>query len=219
MPCHWLPCFAFPMHPSEIGRSYDQIAPRWLEPHLETNGMAAFSRALQFLPKDKLPPLRFALDVGCGCSSRFVDLLMQEGFAVTGVDVSAEMIAIARQRRPEVAYHVGDIATWELPRTGPAYHFISAWDSTWHLPLAEQVPVLRKLCAALAPGGVLIFTTGGLDAPEEKHDSSMGVPVHYSVLGIPETLRVLAEAGCICRHLEYDQQPELHVYVIAQKSV
>jgi len=205
------------MHPSEIGRSYDQIAPQWLEAHLETNGIAAFRRALQFVPNCDEGQLRLALDVGCGCSSRFVDLLGQEGYTVAGVDVPAEMIALARERRPEVAYHVGDITTWELPHAGPAYAFISAWDSTWHLPLAEQAPVLKKLCAALAPGGVLIFTTAGLDGPEEKHDSSMGVPVYYSVLGIPETLRVLHECGCVCRHLEHDQHPEKHVYVIAQK--
>ncbi len=200
------------MQPAEIGRSYDQIAQQWLEPHLETNGIPAFRRALQFV---KAGQSRHALDVGCGCSSRFVDLLKGEGFEVEGVDVSGEMIALARQQRPQVRFHHADISTWELPRAG--YDFISAWDSIWHLPLADQAPVLRKLCAALTPGGVVLFTTGGLDAPEEMDDSSMGVPVHYSVLGISETLRVLAEAGCICRHLEYDQHPEKHVFIIAQK--
>jgi hypothetical protein len=29
---------------------------------------------------------------------------------------------------------------------------------------------------------------------------------------------VLSEAGCICRHLEYDQYPESHLYLIAQKA-
>lgn len=40
------------------------------------------------------------------------------------------------------------------------------------------------------------------------------VPRHASV---PKTMQVLAEAGCTCRHLEYDQHPELHVYVVAQR--
>lgn len=199
------------MHPSEIGRSYDQIAHQWLEPHLQTNGIATPERALQFL--DTQQP-RFAFDVGCGCNSRFADLLLGKGFQVEGLDVSAEMIALARKNCPERTFHLADIRTWELPRQ---YDFISAWDSTWHLPLADQAPVLKNLTAALAPGGVLIFTTGGLDAPEEKHDSSMGVPICYSVLGIPETLRLLHESGCICRHLEYDQWPEKHLYVIAQR--
>jgi RimJ/RimL family protein N-acetyltransferase len=45
----------------------------------------------------------------------------------------------------------------------------------------------------------------------------MGPPMYHATLGIPKTLQVLAEAGCVCRHLEYDQHPELHVYVVAQK--
>ena len=41
--------------------------------------------------------------------------------------------------------------------------------------------------------------------------------MYYSVLGIPKTLEVLSAAGCICRHLEYDQYPEQHLYMIAQR--
>lgn len=41
--------------------------------------------------------------------------------------------------------------------------------------------------------------------------------MYHATLGIPETLDVLAKLGCVCRHLEYDQHPELHVYLIAQK--
>lgn len=200
------------MLPAEIARSYDQIARQWLEPHLQTNGIAAFQRALQFVGTESP---RFALDVGCGCNPRFLDLLQAQGFRVEGVDISAEMISLARQNRPQATFHLADISTWDLPRQ---YHFISAWDSTWHLPLAEQAPVLKKLIAGLVPGGVLILTTGGLDAPAEKHDSSLGVPVSYSVLGIPALLLLLDESNCICRHLEYDQWPEKHLVVVAQKT-
>jgi hypothetical protein len=42
--------------------------------------------------------------------------------------------------------------------------------------------------------------------------------MYHATLGIPKTLQVLAEASCVCRHLEYDQYPEDHVYVIAQRA-
>jgi RimJ/RimL family protein N-acetyltransferase len=67
-------------------------------------------------------------------------------------------------------------------------------------------------------GGVLVFSTGGTDGPDERQNSFMGPPMYHATLGVPKTLRVLAEAGCVCRHLEYDQYPEAHVYLIAQKS-
>ena len=67
------------------------------------------------------------------------------------------------------------------------------------------------------PGGIFIFTTGGLDAPSEKVDAAMGPKMYYSVLGIPRTLELLSECGCVSRHLEYDQYPQAHVFIIAQR--
>jgi hypothetical protein len=64
---------------------------------------------------------------------------------------------------------------------------------------------LSKIMQSLTPGGVCIFKTGGLDAASEKVDSVMGPQMYYSVLGIPNTLKVISESGCVCRHLEYDQ--------------
>jgi len=197
------------MHPHALARSYDEIAHVWQEPHIQTFGIAQFERAIRFTTQRG-----HALDIGCGSSTRFLDLLLRHGFEAEGLDVSERMIALARQSRPGITFHHADISTWELPRS---YDFISAWDSIWHLPLAAQEPVMRKICAGLKPGGVFLFTTGGLDGPEEKSDSSMGPMVHYSVLGIPRTLELLIECGCVCRHLEYDQPPEKHLYIIAQK--
>ncbi len=203
------------MHPSEIAASYDTIAHRWLEPHLETNGIPQHQRALQFRATDIVGErAAVALDVGCGCSGRFFRLLEGAGYQVEGLDISERMIALVRERHPHVRFHQADICEWISPRQ---YDFITAWDSTWHVPLDRSEDVLRKLCAALNPGGILIWTTGGLDEPTEKRDASMGPPVYYSVLGIPQTLQTIAAGGCICRHLEYDQYPELHLCIIAQK--
>jgi SAM-dependent methyltransferase len=197
------------MRPEDIGRSYDTIASKWQEPQLQSNGIAAFERALQFTQAR-----RCALDIGCECSGRFIDRLLAAGFQVEGVDVSAQMIGLARARNPGVTLYRADIGRWAWPR---AYDFILGWDSVWHVPLAEQRAVLEQMCAGLAPGGVLLFTLGGTDEPGEKRDACMGPPMYTATLGIPQTLAVLAGGGCVCRHLEYDQYPQLHVYVIAQK--
>ncbi len=197
------------MHPSEIAASYDSIAHQWLEPHLESNGIRQHEHALRFRSGGGV-----ALDVGCGCSGRFLRVLESHGYEMEGLDVSSRMIALAKERSPGVTFHHADVCEWEPSRQ---YDFITAWDSIWHVPLDCSESVLKKLCRALSPGGVFIWTAGGLDGPEEKQDSSMGPPVAYSVLGIPKTLQTIAEAGCVCRHLEYDQLPEKHVFLIAQK--
>lgn len=157
-----------------------------------------------------------ALDAGCGGNGRLTDFLLAQGFDVEGVGVSQRMVELTRKRHPEVRFYHADLCRWELPRK---YDLITAWDSIWHVPLADQPPLLQKLCDGLNPGGVLVFTIGGTDQPDEVHDAHMGVPMYTATLGIPWTLSLLAENGCVCRHLEYDQYPELHVYIIAQKIV
>jgi SAM-dependent methyltransferase len=195
------------MTPEQVAASYDRIAHQWLE--VSTYGFAQIERSIAFVQNKGV-----ALDVGCG-TGRCLGLLARHGFGTHGIDASTAMIGLARDRHPEAQLSHADICRWELPRS---YDLIVAWDSTWHVPLDRQEPVLTKLCRGLVAGGVLVFTTGGTDAPSEKQDSCMGPPMYYGALGIPKTLQVLAESGCTCRHLEYDQYPEDHVYIIAQKA-
>lgn len=198
------------MHPAEIAASYDSIAHQWLEPHLATNGIRQHEHALKFRLKGGL-----ALDVGCESSGRFLRLLESHGYTVEGLDISAQMIALAKAQSPDATFYHANVCEWTPKKQ---YDFITAWDSIWHVPLDRGETVLRRLCGALNPGGVFIWTAGGLDGPDEKWDSAMGPPVYYSVLGIPKTLLTISDAGCVCRHLEYDQLPERHVFFIAQKT-
>jgi SAM-dependent methyltransferase/GNAT superfamily N-acetyltransferase len=196
------------MTPEQVAASYDWIADRWLD--RSTYGFAQVERAVAFVKHTGM-----ALDVGCG-TGRMMGLLGKHGFRTDGIDTSQAMIALARERHPEARLFHADICRWELPRL---YDLIVAWDSVWHVPLGQQAAVLTQLCRGLSAGGALVFTTGGTDAPSEKEDSCMGPPMYHATLGIPKTLQVLAESGCVCRHLEYDQHPELHVYIVAQKAM
>lgn len=196
------------MSPRETARRYDQIARWWQENVPPSYGLTALRLALRFAPSNGT-----ALDVGCGSQGRFMQALREHGFQTEGLDVSAEMIVLARERDPDSTYHIADVSTWAFPRN---YDFISAWDSTFHLPLDLQEPVLRKLCAGLAPSGVLLFTCGGGEAGEIE-GSFQGQDFGYSTLGVESFVRILDEEGCMCRHVEYDQYPEKHVVIIAQK--
>lgn len=198
------------MKPEETGSHYDRIALWWQKHHVHsTYGIAALERAIKFVENKST-----ALDVGCGSSGRFIEVLLKNGFTPTGVDISSEMIALARQQHPDVTFYAEDICTWQLPQK---YDLISAWDSTFHLPLAEQKPVLQKMCDGLNPKGILLFTCGGGIGPGEISGGFEGQTFDYSTLGVNEFLQVISQSGCTCRHLEYDQYPENHVYIIAQK--
>jgi SAM-dependent methyltransferase len=199
------------MEPRETAAVYDQIGHHWAEADFPaTSGIAQHERALRFCSTAP----RTALDVGCGSSGRIIELLLQRGCAVEGLDLSTRMLALARARHPHVTFHHADICTWAPPR---AYDFISAWDSIWHVPLDRQPAVIAKLCGALNPGGIFIFTSGGVDQPGERTNPCHGVPLYHAAPGIPALLRTIDAAGGVCRHLEFDQWPESHLYVVVQR--
>jgi SAM-dependent methyltransferase len=196
------------MEPRQTAAHYDRIA-GWIQQSTSpTYGLAALRRALAFTAGPGV-----ALDVGCGPTGRFLTVLEEAGFAVEGLDASAEMLALARTRNAGATFHHADICEWEFSR---AYDIVTAWDSIFHLPLDRQEPVLRKLCAGLAPGGVLLFTCGGVP-PGEISGEMQGLRFDYSTLGPERNVAILAEEGCLVRHLDFDQWPEGHVVVIAQR--
>ena len=198
------------MDPEDTSKQYDRVASWWLgQMDGSSYGLAALERALQFVTTGGN-----ALDVGCGCEGRFLRLLVERNFHCSGLDISEQMIAIAAERLPGVTFIRNDICSWQLPKK---YELIVAWDSTFHLPLKNQEPVLRKLCDGLVEGGILLFSCGGGEQPGEIQGEFGGQRFEYSTLGIPEYLRVLSQSSCSIQHLEYDQFPENHVYIIAKK--
>ncbi len=68
------------MDPEALGREYDKKASHWQEPFLQANGLAQFEKAIRFT-KNRGP----ALDIGCGSSGRFIDLLRDHGFVPEGL--------------------------------------------------------------------------------------------------------------------------------------
>ena len=201
------------MQTPSTAAAYDLLAERWLDGAFNpSNGMRQHERALAFLDRQAEG---WALNVGCGCNTRFNPLLRAHGLQIEGVDISARMIDLARAADPQVVLHHADICDWPLARS---YRFISAWDSIWHVRLEAQAALMRKLMRSLGPGGVFILSTGGLDQAGEHVDATMGPEVYYATLGIPGLLALIDEAGCVCRHLEFDQYPEKHLFMVVQQT-
>ena len=196
------------MKPSEIGKKYDKIAQWWHDQNEQSSyGVSQFDRAVGYTSGGNK-----ALDVGCGSGGRFVRILENSGFSVTGLDVSSEMIKLAGSNHPEHHFIHQDICDFE---TKEVFDFIVAWDSIFHLPLVMQKPVVVKLSQLLTKGGILIYTFG--DAQGEHTDQWHKDTFYYSSIGINENMQLLIDNGLSILHLELDQFPEKHFYAIATK--
>jgi len=196
------------MKPADTGHLYDKISLWWNEQQTRLTAGIEFVQMALKLSANK----RNALDVGCGSGGRIVSALLDAGFQVTGIDVSEAMIEYARNRHPESDFIHTDICEWEPTEQ---YDAIVAWDSTFHLPYSEQRPVTARLCNALATGGVILFTAGGIDG--EITGQMQGEAFYYSSLAEEEYLRIMKENGCKCILLHRDQHPYEHVVFIGIK--
>lgn len=193
---------------SDIGKKYDKIAKWWHENHVSSlYGLEQIERAISYCQHKGS-----VLDVGCGSGGRITRKLIQENFTVYGVDASAEMIAIAQSEYQDINFTNCNIIEWESDQQ---FDLIIAWDSIFHLPMAMQRPVISKLCRMLKHSGILIYTFG--DIVDEHESEWHGDHFPYSSIGINGNLKAIMESGCECLHLELDQYPENHVYIIAQK--
>lgn len=194
------------MDPRETALRYDRIAALWdVNRQQSRQGVRFLERALQHC---KAPGK--ALDVGCGTGGHMMARLLESGLEVTGLDASEGMLGLARQRHPGVNFVHGDIVGWTPP--APCA-LIVAWDSIFHLPYDQHAPVLEKLCGSLAPGGVLLFTAGGIDG--RIVGEMFGIEFAYSSLSDLALLRLLEGAGCVPILVERDQYPLHHLVVLA----
>ena len=195
--------------PKHIGPKYDKIAHWWHEQHSESSyGIEQIRRAIRYCQHQGS-----ALDVGCGSGGRIFRVLEESGFQITGIDASPEMIAIATANHPVVTLQVADIREWQ---SDERYDLIIAWDSIFHLAQNEHDQVLKKLANLLAEGGILVYTLG--DAVGEHESDWHDEKFPYSSIGIGENLRVLMDCGLQIRHVELDQYPQKHTYIIARKG-
>ncbi len=144
------------MQPHETASAYDTIAVQWdAKRQTSSYGLHFLERAIaQCDARDR------ALDIGCGSGGRLMQTILDAGFAVTGLDVSTEMLRLAKAKHPTVEFVQADVTNWT---TETRYNLIVGWDSLFHLPYSSHSPALHQLCGALRENGVLLFTAGGLD--------------------------------------------------------
>lgn len=153
-----------------------------------------------------LPAGRRILDVGCG-SGWLSEYLARMGYEVTGIDISSDLIEIARQRMACVPYDV-DHETPALCRfiahdieSGPleeTFDAVFCYDSLHHFE--DERAVLRNISRMVAYGGLLFILEGGKPAEgSETEEELTEVMREYETLESPfdaEYLRSLvAEHG------------------------
>jgi len=103
---------------------------------------------------DRVPrPCREALEIGCGTGA-FAHALAARAEHVLALDLSPEMIRVARAREPRCAnieYELADISTWPFP--SERFDCVASIATLHHV---DARALLVRMRDALRPGGVLL---------------------------------------------------------------
>jgi SAM-dependent methyltransferase len=148
-----------------------------------------------------LPPHGSVLDLGCGAGVPIAQHLLENGFAVTGVDSSAAMIAMFQARFPSQDALVQDMRHLDLSRR---FCGILAWDSFFHLSPNDQERMFPLFRAHAAPRAALMFTSGTTRGELVGHLE--GEPLYHASLDASEYTDLLAGQGFdVVAHVQEDQ--------------
>ncbi|MEC5179421.1 class I SAM-dependent DNA methyltransferase [Arthrobacter sp. CG_A4] len=94
--------------------------------------------------------IRSAVDAGCG-SGRMTWLLSSLGLDISGIDLSAGMIAVARRTYPELSFEVAELS--DLPYADRQLGGVFAWYSIIHSRPKDLPRIFAEFFRVLAPGG------------------------------------------------------------------
>lgn len=98
------------------------------------------------------------LDLGCGGGEPIDRFLIDRGYRLTGVDIAASMIRLARTRFFRHKWIEADMRKFGAESS--AYDGIIAWSSLFHLDHDMQEKLIQRIGVWLKRGGVALFNTG-----------------------------------------------------------
>lgn len=104
-----------------------------------------------------LSPMSHILDLGCGCGLPVAKLLAEK-FVVTGVDISPVQIRRAKELVPQARFIYGDMT--KLNFGAGRFDAIVSFFSIFHVPLAEQPELFKRITHWLRPEGYLMAMLG-----------------------------------------------------------
>lgn len=98
------------------------------------------------------------LDVGCG-TGRVSHILSDEGFEVTGIDISEPLVNEARSLFPDVEFRVANVTDTDFESETFDYVIFSYYGLDYVLPKSNRIEALREIYRLLKPGGFFVFSS------------------------------------------------------------
>ena len=153
------------MNKADVKTFFDRLAPSWDAEMIRDDAIIG-----TILDHAHVSEGCKVLDVASGTGVLIPDYLRRNVASVTAIDISTEMIRIAREKckDPRVTFVAGDVETAELPAD---FDVIVVYNAFPHFPDPETL--IRRLSSLLRTGGTLTVAHGmSRDEINARHHGS-----------------------------------------------
>lgn len=167
---------------------YDSVAEQYDKETRDRGPSELRDRFIHMLPQGAM-----VLDAGCG-PGRDAVFFSGKGFSVTGIDISDNLLEIARRKDPTVRFLHMDLRNMDFPDN--MFDGIWACASLVHLKRDEIPVVLTAFHRILKPGGILFLLM--IEGKKEQYVEQPSIPGHvrfYTFIEKQEGTDYLERAG------------------------
>jgi 2-polyprenyl-3-methyl-5-hydroxy-6-metoxy-1,4-benzoquinol methylase len=189
--------------PDDKSNGYEEVAETFMEVRDTWIGPTSVRKWSQVLPRGGA-----VLELGCG-HGIVSQVLIDEGFAVYGVDASARMIEAFRKRFPHAYAECAAVEDSDFFRR--QFDGVVAWGLMFLLSADAQAALIPRIARTLNPGGKFLFT-----APEERGAWQDALTGRESIsLGGERYRQLLHTEGLILDGEESDEGKN-HYYLVSK---
>ena len=160
------------MNQQDVIAFFDRLAPGWDADMIRNDSIIA-----TILDNAGVAAGMDVLDVACGTGVLFPDYLQRNVGSLTAVDISPEMVKIARSKFPQVNIHCGDVQTVDF---GCKFDAIVVYNAFPHFP--EPEALIATLSGLLKPGGTLTVAHGMSRAAIDRHHEGSASKVSIGLM-------------------------------------
>jgi SAM-dependent methyltransferase len=199
--------------------AFDRIGERYDEAFPHKDGQLSAGRRLI----DRLPPRSRILDLGCGTGTPTARQFADAGHSVVGIDISEEMLRLARRDVPEAEFLHRAIE--DIDASLGDFAAVVAFFSLLMLPRMDIPLALKGIHDLLEPDGFLVLSMVEADL-DDTPIQFLGSPVRVTGYMRDELVGLVTEAGfevTELRHLTYAPAsatllPEVQLFLFCRRD-
>jgi len=186
----------------DIVEFFDRCAPSWDAEMIKSDEIIGI-----ILDAAGVEVGKTVLDVACGTGVMFPYYLNREVASVTGIDISPEMVKIAREKFPQVQVVCNDVEETAFDRK---FDCIVVYNAFPHFPDPERL--IEKLTGLLNPGGTLTVAHGMSRARIDHHHEGKASKVSCGLMSEDDLAKIFSNHLTVTTKLSND-----HMYQVTGK--